>query len=367
MVPLGQSFVLQAPIGDTFIWPAANLTANTQVAFLVYDALGRKGGTSGLHVVQDSGDASCISASAVTSSSIPVGTSTTKGGQTSSTVDKSPSHSSSHVAIIAGAVAGGVALLILIILLVFCCRRKKSQQSGHNPHQKMDLTYEPAGAPAPEGASYLLPGHYTSTALVPDHNHSVHTQQNVPPSLVTPYMNQTGPSAPQQHDYYPTLPSAPQQFDHYTTHPTVPQPYGHQATSSVSGYNHSQNYQPQGQYEAQNLSFSSSAYAQPRQGSLASTPQHQNEARPISTEQSVMSGYTNRLSTSDRQSAVPVHGSSNVIMHTDIEETMEPVELPPQYSENRAPIPGLANSEAGGSSSGTTSSWRDSRNKGKKP
>lgn len=41
--------------------------------------------------------------------------------------------------------------------------------------------------------------------------------------------------------------------------------------------------------------------------------------------------------------------SARVIMHTDIEETMAPpIELPPQYSERRAPIPGFPSPQPAG-------------------
>ncbi|KAF8898817.1 hypothetical protein BD779DRAFT_1464899 [Infundibulicybe gibba] len=40
--------------------------------------------------------------------------------------------------------------------------------------------------------------------------------------------------------------------------------------------------------------------------------------------------------------------TSRIMVHTDIAETMEPlIELPPQYSERRAPLPGLSTSEEG--------------------
>lgn len=300
---------------------------------MVYDSVGRQGGISSLRVVQASDDTSCLSASAVTSSSTPGGTSTSKGGPTSGSSDKATSHSSSHVAVIAGAAAGGLVVLVLIILLVFFCRRKNSREPDHNRSQQMDLTYEPTGAPPPEGASYLLPGHYTSTPIASEHNYSAYTTQNAP--LVTPYMNQI------HHTHQP--------YEHYAG-----------ASSAMPGHNPEQSYQPQ------HSTFTASSSAPPRQ----SMSQYQNEERPTSMEQSVMSGYGSRpMSTSDGQSTMPVHGNTQppqVIMHTDIEDTMQsPVELPPQYSENRVPIPGFAVSEAGGSSS-TSTLGRDSGRKGRK-
>jgi uncharacterized membrane-anchored protein YhcB (DUF1043 family) len=76
--------------------------------------------------------------------------------------------------------------------------------------------------------------------------------------------------------------------------------------------------------------------------------------------QSLGTSSRSSLYTDPRTSVTP---SQRVIVHTDISEAEEPVELPPQYSDRRAPIPGMlssAESSSASASDGTSPRLRKS-------
>ncbi|TFK41234.1 hypothetical protein BDQ12DRAFT_733544 [Crucibulum laeve] len=334
IVPLGESFVINTPPSDSFTW-TANLTAGTSVSFSMTDAAGRVGGTSSIRVVQSSNDASCITTTA-TSSSASRTSSFTGSSSPSSTgnSDKSTSKSSSNLGVIIGAAAGGAVVCAIAAFLVYFCfikRRRNSNEGVH--HHKVDLTYDPAGAPAPEGASYLLPGQYTSTPF--QHQRQQFTQ-DPPPTRYFP------PNPP-----VPVAPSNPR----YSTYSQPSQGYSH--SHSPSTYPLESTYPPDSTYQSEptyNDPYSQGYYGQQEpaaSSTMLSQPigasRYANDP-PAQTQLPVPVATTRPSKKSAVGQATP-----RVIVHTDIEESDTPVELPPEYSENRAPIHGLA-ADVGGSS-----------------
>lgn len=323
---------MQASIGDIFTWGALNISVNSQVTFVVTDAVGRTGGSSALLGVQYSDDTSCISA-AVIPSSIPGNTTSSQSSSSNPNDTSTPTpHLNSRVAIIAGATAGGLVVLVLVISFLWY-QRRKSRDPSHSPTRGTDLTHKLSG---PATISHLLGDHYMPSLLFSDSDDRTHSPENV---LAAPYVNQMYPSALQQHEQF-------------TPYPTMSQGYGWRTVLSYDTE------QRQSHRETLPLSLPSSTYTAPgHQRSLASMQQ------PPASE--FGSGHS---IASDGQSTGPVYGGSQpsqVFVHPDIGGTAEPLELPPRYSEHRTPIPGLVVPEVGASP--TVISPRRARgNKGKK-
>lgn len=200
------------------------------------------------------------------------------------------------------------------------------------------------------------------------------------------------PNASQQQFY----PNAPQQFGAPNTHqqfgaPNVPQQYGdsiapqqYGAAISMPSYHNASNAQgfnpnthhglgthnPH-QFGGTNTNPQFAGVQEPARYGATSTastypPQAPQDGRPTSSNSTYSSVYggvadytedtTVRSESQATSSSIGKTHQPRVILHTDIEETMEPVELPPQYSESRAPIPGLsASNDAGVSAAPATS------------
>lgn len=218
--------------------------------------------------------------------------------------------------------------------------------------------------------------------------------QNAPQRFGTPNapQQQFSPNAPQQlgvpntHQQY-GAPNVPQQYGGSIT----PQQYGaaisipsHHNASNAPGLNPN-TYQRLGTHNTQQFGGTNTnpqfagiqdpaRYGAP---SIASTypPQAPQDGRPtsVSTYSSVYGGMADHTEDTTVRSESQATSSSTgkthqprVILHTDIEETMEPVELPPQYSESRAPIPGLSASNDAGLSAASATSRIVATEKGRK-
>lgn len=422
-VPLGNSFVLNPPTGSSFSW-IANLTAGISVAFSMIDSQGRNGGTSPIKVVGLTTNNSCLTTTVVASSGT---TSTSRSSQTSKSnsgqTNNGTSHGGSKIGIIIGAAVGVVAL-VGIAAFLFCFSKNRRAKSGYRPNQRVDFTYDPVRPPSPD--PFILPAGYTSAALAPQL--SVHNSAPVSPFLSTtpaqhastaiPLVSQFGransppqfnnsnappqfhdPNAPQRFgtpnaSQQQFSPNAPQQFGA----PNVPQQYGgsitpqqygaaismpsHHNASDAPGLNpnthqrlgtHNPN-----QFGVTNTNPQFAGVQDPaRHGapSTASThpPQASQDGRPTSSfsvYSSVYGGMADHTENTTVRSESQATSSSHqprVILHTDIEETMDlPVELPPQYSESRVPIPGLSVSNDAGSSAASATSRNVVTEKGRK-
>ncbi|EDR15565.1 uncharacterized protein LACBIDRAFT_291440 [Laccaria bicolor S238N-H82] len=211
---------------------------------------------------------------------------------------------------------------------------------------------------------------------------------NAPQRFGTPNASQQqfSPNAPQQfgtpntHQQY-GAPNVPQQYGAFNT----PQQYGaaismpsHHNASNTLGLNPNTHqrlgsHNPQ-QFGGTNTNPQFAGFQDPAQYGAPSTastypPQAPQDGRPtssFSTYSSVYGGMADHTEDTTVRSESQATSSSTgktgkthqprVILHTDIEETMEPEELPPQYSESRAPIPGLsASNDAGLSAAPATS------------
>ncbi|CUA72408.1 hypothetical protein RSOLAG22IIIB_01076 [Rhizoctonia solani] len=186
LIPLGKTFVLNAPLGDSFSW-TANIASGTNIVFIVTDAQGRQGGSSDLYTVAASDDTSCITndspgstAQSATSTSTPTATSVP------STV---PANQNSNAAVIGSSIAGGVVFLAALTSLIwFFFLRKRKQRNdeeddsmrginaGKRRGRSVDLLPEDRSAHSAAGTAvrYPLPSPHTGDALDPERGRSVY-------------------------------------------------------------------------------------------------------------------------------------------------------------------------------------------------
>ncbi|KAG2149128.1 uncharacterized protein EDB93DRAFT_362578 [Suillus bovinus] len=140
LIPGGQPVVFNSNSAN--FTSVANVTAGTDLMYLIFDSLGRQGGISGLEQVVGTGDFSCLSAN-LSSTTVGMSATTTTSQSSSSSSSSSSlpftgSRSSSNVALIAGTAGGGGAVLIALIVLGMRFWRKTSsfQSSTQSyPHQ----------------------------------------------------------------------------------------------------------------------------------------------------------------------------------------------------------------------------------------
>ncbi|PPQ87035.1 hypothetical protein CVT25_000012 [Psilocybe cyanescens] len=303
-IPQNQPLIFHPPTGDSFSWNPVNLTAGTSIAFYMTDSQGRNGGIADIEVVRLSDDQSCMATSSSTNSSpnsSPTGTI-----QPDSTIVPKPKSG-----LIAGVVAGVVVLiLVFVFVAVFCVRRRRKQGTSgrrRSARRPIDPIYDQAGSPAPEGASYLMfPTQYTITPLTATEPESMTARSRKRQLMQSDGADDqsfpSGSSRNQMMAQYP--PSA------YTSS----EPPSHFGTSGHSSLT--------------------------------------NGGDP-----SGISTFTN----SDPRSQYKP--PPRLIVHTDITETAhEPLELPPQYSEGRAPIPGLVTSNESQATLSQSSSSRPGKN-----
>jgi hypothetical protein len=259
------------------------------------DSQGRKGGTSPIKVVGLMNNNSCLAPTVVTSSGSGVTSSRTTSTSGSSQTSKSNSgQGGSKIRTIIGAAAGGFALVGITAFLFFCFSRNGCAKSGYCPNQKVDFIYDLV---SPHNV-FILPAGYT-------------------PAL-----------APQESSHNSALASTPFLSATPTQHPSTAIPLASRFGKANSAP----------QFDNSNVSLQ---FHDPNAPHRLGTPDaSQQQFSPNAPQQ---------------------FGAPNVprlILHTDIEETMElQVELPPQYSESQAPIPGLSASNDVGLSAATSRIW----------
>ncbi|PPQ62829.1 hypothetical protein CVT24_000523 [Panaeolus cyanescens] len=172
IIPGGNSFILNPPVGPTsFSW-TANVARGTSLIFFMTDARGRQGGSSDVRIVSTSDDASCLSGSSpvtttgapsvslTSTKSSPTGPSTTSTA--SSTPTPSPQAGGVSIAAIAGTVIGSLLFLAVIVTLgLFFLRRKRdaawqgSQSNIRRQSHRTEIDFEhgPSGYNMPHNAT----------------------------------------------------------------------------------------------------------------------------------------------------------------------------------------------------------------------
>ncbi|KAF8168178.1 hypothetical protein B0H34DRAFT_49908 [Crassisporium funariophilum] len=313
IVPLGQSFTIRPPIGSSFTWKN-NLTAGTPVTFAMSDSVGKIGGTSSVRVVKLSTDKSCLT----NTSGNPSSTTISGPSNTSNPSNGSDTSSRSNTGVIAGAAVGGVVLVALLAFLAFFCMRKRRKDRypdrPFSSNGDKEGTYDPAGSAAPEG---VLPDPYRVVPFQP-------SLSNPPPSQKALLMQSYNQSAHQSPGSSPMMSE-----------------FLHQQQSNASlGLSYTTNTQ-QGTRPSSGHSLQSSSVPPSQVGTSLYASGRSADVTGAS-ESAFMSPSSGNAS----------YQSQRVIVHTDIAEGIdEPIELPPSYSEGRAPIPGMLSSNIPAASS----------------
>jgi hypothetical protein len=311
VIPAGNSFVLNPPVGPTtFDWDV-NVASDTSIVFIMTDAQGRQGGSSDVKTVGVSGDKTCLN-DLSPSSTIhgPTSTSSLPSKKATSTASTGPSAASSTsaaaaeaskkpVAAIVGAVLGTLVFLAAFTTLaLFFLRRKRNswhksstfpRRHSRRVRSETDLGYEPNYAP--NISPYPIPSN------------------NVNPSGVSPFLP---PGT--QYEPNPFLPPATQPPSQDLSHYQRPLS-GPLADPFNPPYN---------------------PYAErPREQTMPTTNQN-----PFTVRSSDQTTSYGSMSTAQRKASaagVSNYTPSRFILHTDVEDALPPphnvVELPPQYSE----------------------------------
>ncbi|TFK28490.1 hypothetical protein FA15DRAFT_753404 [Coprinopsis marcescibilis] len=303
-VPGGGSFEVEAPLGDTFRW-TNTFHRDTEVVFFVKDARNRNGGASGIKVVGASSNTTCLSPIADTKGG------GTKGGSNSG--KDSGSGGTPLGAIIGGAVGGVVFLAIVIAGIIFYKKKQKSRpqmvaaSSILGAEEKFGAVGGglPSAFARPPGQNSHTPSYISSS-----YQHTDRSTMYQPGDRTTMFST-SGASSVGPYGAVPTSPS-------YYGAPTM-------YSSDLGSNSGASGIAPYGGYQP-----------------------------PI---QQVYPGDTKaRPQASAPQPRIIVHQDIADISNAQHEEPVE--ELPPQYSDLRAPLTGLqpsagsSSQQAGSSSSG---------------
>ncbi|KAL5535476.1 hypothetical protein ACEPAF_3570 [Sanghuangporus sanghuang] len=340
LIPLGQSFELDPPTGSSsFDW-IANVSNGTSIVFIMTDSQSRQGGSSNLLTVGMSGDQSCIDASSPRSTA--QATSTLTGVVTATeTVRDSSAKSTSNTAVIAGATIGGVAFLSVALFVSFLCfRRQKHAKYQGSDTRRPPMTFVGTRSSLLErmrnsfipSSGRMRRAHSSFDLLPPVALHRP-SRQNSP-------LHQSAMPIPEE-EYMPNpyvLPSDASAVDGHSArasqnaYPCEPPSVYPPHDAGTPGYarSHSRSY-----------SRSDSEPVSPFSG--LSNPYSQGHARRPSAPYSVSSNGAGPRSSGKASQAGTTRSAPRLILHTDaedvgsIDEGEEVVELPPRYTERRAP------------------------------
>lgn len=314
VIPGGPSFQLTPPTGsNSFDW-VANIKAGTSILWMFSDSQGRTGGSSDVKLVGVSDDDTCLSNNSpasllvAPSHTTPLSSSPTSGSTTSSSTQSSPPASipasGPNVALIAGVSIAGVFGLIAIVLVLIFLRRR--ERGGHHAH-RVDLMDPPPGD---------ADGH--ATAPISPYPFGMRTHGSAQAGSVAYGAHTPSPSS---HNLL---------SDHGSeARGTFTNPY-----SAYNGMSSVTESTPRQSYHDEPTPYASRSYAA---GPPAPSPSSYPPASPLVSS-------TNRSKTA---LAAQLYKPARIILHTDLEEAVPPdegeeiIELPPQYSESRAPIRGL--------------------------
>ena len=285
--------------------------------FFMTDSRGRQGGSSDVRIVGVSDDSTCLNNLSPASTTRPPGPSLTVSppSPSNSTTPPPPPPSSISAAGIAGAIIGSVLFLSVVVTLALFVLKRAS--NGKKPKRRridsqVDLDENLGAGPHAHPYAASPPG----TQTTPSH-----------PFDSNSYVGNTAllPQQPYANDKYPT------------------------SNSSLSGY-----YDPSMSYIPSPALYPPQPnYQQPAQftsadalsigSALLVPPAHVTHGQP-SSPRSPTSNDSSSVSAAKTKAAMA--GTSQpprFILHTDAEDSLTPneasvVELPPQYSERRAPI-----------------------------
>lgn len=351
VVPGGPSQVLVPPVSSSnaYDW-TASLKAGTSVMFSMVDAQGRNGGSSDIRVVGSSSDSSCLGnappppapatisvapatvvASTIVASAVPgtvisgsfipgtvvsgtfvPGTATVTASATaSSSASQSQSPTKSKGGMSTGAVVGivgGVGLGVGILMFAFWWRRRKPNFDDLIWPVEQGGTDRPAETAAPN-AQPISTGQYAPATFFQPPAQAAMGQ--APP---------LGQYTPGQQMAYAYGQAAP---------PLASRPPSALVQQGVVQY-------PQQQQPQQpQISPTLSTFTQPNRYSTAGTDVY--TAYTAGSEASLIPHSAAPTSSSGGKPSSM--RDSRFVLHTDITESEGVVELPPQYSESRAPMP----------------------------
>lgn len=295
IVPGGSAFTVSPPLGQpSYDW-TVTAARGTSMVFFMADSQGRQGGSSDLRSVGASDDSSCLSYSSPSTTTDAPGPTQTNSSPSSSSSTSSPPTPIS-AASIAGAIIGSVLFLAVVITLaLFVMKRMQSNVRKKQLPSRVDLTDGDAG-----NRLYISPYGYS---LQPS-NHQIDFGGSKNPVSEAPFTEST--------THFPLPP------------PFLPQPY--------------HPYSPQSQHPCFDVPASPSV----QNGNL------EVYANPAPTFSQHSSGWDSSQTSTAQQKpdlvGIPSQPPSRLILHTDAEDTEDAspydggfIELPPQYSERRAP------------------------------
>ncbi|KAG8692166.1 hypothetical protein FRC08_009972 [Ceratobasidium sp. 394] len=171
LIPLGKTFILSPPEGDSYTWNA-NVASGTNIVFIMVDSQGRQGGSSDLYTVSASDDSSCINANSPGSTAQSTATATASSSPTSS-----PSGTTNNATVIGGSIAGGAVFLIALASLIWFLLQRNRQRRRHDGDESsvegmnkrngrsVDLIPDNQSGHSRPGAQYPLPSPHTGDPL----------------------------------------------------------------------------------------------------------------------------------------------------------------------------------------------------------
>ncbi|EPQ51991.1 hypothetical protein GLOTRDRAFT_96062 [Gloeophyllum trabeum ATCC 11539] len=175
IIPAKNPMLLHPPVGPTLYNWTTNITAGTNVIFVVTDSEGRQGGASNVSTVGYSSDSSCLTVATTSSALVPP------------TQTWAPSDASGNSGLAPGAIAGIiigciVAVASMILVAWFFLRRRRDSSSPRPID--IDLAgHEPDPFPR---MSQLTPGAYEPTPFLLDAPGGSRSREESPASPVSP-------------------------------------------------------------------------------------------------------------------------------------------------------------------------------------
>ncbi|KLO13972.1 hypothetical protein SCHPADRAFT_889651 [Schizopora paradoxa] len=315
LIPLGQVISLTTdPTQNSLSWQA-NAAAGTKLVFIMTDSTGQAGGASDLETVLQSNDASCINSSSPhsTASSSTLASSTSQSSSTSQPTQTGGSKSTGRSTGMIVGIAAVVASLILLGILgaVYHIRRRNQRQRTavyENDPQVVQAYQIPYSSD---------PAQFDSIVRVSRQKdpRSVDLMAPAPSTYAPSSVGSMPPSSSQAQLLSPGI--------DYQSQPYLYSPHEREMSSQYSQSSRGSHY-PSSELGANNSTYS----PQPQVDSLQPLLQPSVPSSP-------------EPSNSYLKSQQPKPTMPRFILHTDIEDPVEPaedevIELPPQYSERRA-------------------------------
>jgi len=227
----------------------------------------------------------------------------------------------------------------------FANNAPSAQSTGYPPTANVGAGLA-AGAAAGAGALY---GYNQYDQYQQQQQYQQHYQQ---PMYQQPMYGQGQYPQQQQYQQYPQQQGYGQAAQYQQT------PYGQQQPMQYQPYAAPQQYQqyPQGpvQQQAPQMHYASPSIAHIPSNSTGGAMYATNADSTPATSSYAQSTVTQSSSANEKAGPPPSATPGRLILHKDIDEQMEdlPDELPPQYSESRAPIPGMMTSPPTGDRKG---------------